>query len=50
MEGTNSPSMQLQSDNSETNPTSSTNSLQSQTNILRKPSVNQFVVCDHFKK
>jgi hypothetical protein len=53
MEETNSPSVQLQGDNSEINPTSSTNTLQSQTNLSKKvgkPSVNQSVVWQHFKK
>jgi hypothetical protein len=50
---TNSSNVQLQGDNSGINLTSSTNTLQSQTNLskkVEKPSVNQYVVWEHFKK
>jgi hypothetical protein len=53
MEETKTPSVQLQGDNSGINPTSSTNTLQSQMNLskeVEKPSVNQSVVWEHFKK
>ena len=53
MEEIKSPSVQLQGDNSRINPTSSTNTLQSQTNLsktVEKPSVIQSVVWENFKK